>query len=131
LGTGGAGATGVSAWRTRVKLTRNGFATPRNLSGGKPRISFEKTSDNGKFWMVKAGQALDGKKFAYLVPRRNIRFNGYEQQSMPACFKFEGAWQSDRQYQVLYPAIVTPSERQGELLWELVEQGSLELLSSN
>jgi hypothetical protein len=103
----------------------------RNPGGGKTGISFEKNSDNGKFWIVKAGQALDGKKFAYLVPRKNIRFNGYEQQSMPAYFKFEGEWQSDRHYQVLYPAIVTPLERQGELLWDLVEQGSLELLSSN
>jgi len=111
---------------------RNGYATYQNTGKGKAGITFEKQPDNGKFWIVKSDQSLGGKKIYYLVPRKNIKFNGYDQQAMPAYFKFEGEmWQSDRHYRVLYPAIVTPCSHQGELLWELVEQGSLELLFSN
>lgn len=107
---------------------RNGHA--RVQGNGKGAIAFEKQSGNSKFWIILSDNSLDGQKIAYLVPRPNIKFNGYEQQSIQAYFELDEAeGQSNGQYQVTRPAIVTALS-QGEQ-WELLERGLLELLLKN
>jgi hypothetical protein len=111
---------------------RNGYT--RQQDNGKLTITFEKQPSNGKFWTIRSATLLDGEKFAYLVPCKNVKLNGYDQEAIAAYFLInETEFQSDRRYRIVYPAIVTPLNQGANEsgLWELVKQGSLELLSSN
>jgi hypothetical protein len=108
-----------------------GSASTRSVTHN---IIFEQAATDGKYWIIKSHMTHDNEPFDYLVPKRKVRLNIYEQPLLDDYFDLlldESDSHSDEfGYYVVYPAIVVllPRQRWDDSetgRWKLVAKGQI------